>query len=134
MWLPRIIITGGLILAIGAFTLAFRTAQTGEQGEQLDLAVESVFPTQGSLEPRQTPVSIDLATGWTLDQLIIDNVRIDAEFINDSGRQLGQFFFEPDEGTPFPLFEPGTIEVVALIFNELEPTEQRTISWSFRAG
>lgn len=132
-WLPRLIITLGAVAAIGAFAVALRTADTGAKGEQLDLSVESVFPTQDSLEPRQTTVLIDLAPGWVLDQLVIEGIRIDTEFINDSGRQLGQYFFEPGPGTPFPLFEPGSIEVLALIVNELEPSQQRSVAWSFRA-
>ena len=56
--------------------------------------------------PRQTTVSIDLASGWVLDQLVIEGVRLETEFINDSGRALGQFYFEPGEGTPFPLSSP----------------------------
>ena len=134
VWLPRAVITVGSIAAIAAFAIALRTASTGDRNTQFDLAVERVFPTQDALEPRQTTVSIDLATGWVLDQLVIEGIRLETEFINDSGRALGQFYFEPGEGTPFPLFEPGTIEVIALIVNELEPTEQRTVAWSFTAS
>lgn len=114
--------------------MSVANTDTDSKGEQLDLSVESVFPTQGALEPRQTTVLIDLASGWTLQQLVIEGVLIEQEFINDSGRSLGQYFFEPGEGTPFPLFEPGSIEVIALIVNELEPTEQRTVAWSFTAS
>ena len=124
----------GSIAAIVAFGFAFTLANTGERGEQLDLSVESVFPTQDALEPRQTTVAIDLAPGWALDQMLIEGVLLEQRFINNSGRSLGQYFFEPGEGTPFPLFRPGTIEVIALIFNELEPTQQRTVSWSFTAS
>lgn len=135
MWLPRLVITVGSVAAIAAFALAFRLADTApEKGEQLDLSVEAVFPTQGSLEPRQTQVFIDLAPNWALDQLVIEGTRIEDRFINDSGSPLGQYFFEPGEGTPFPIFEPGRIEVIALIVNELEPTEQRTVAWSFTAS
>ena len=134
VWLPRLIITVGSLAALAAFAVALKTANTGDRNTQFDLAVESVFPTQDALEPRQTTVSIDLATGWVLDQLVIDGIRLETEFINDSGRALGQFYFEPGEGTPFPLFEPGTIEVIALIINELEPTDQRTVAWSFTAS
>ncbi|MDG2262372.1 MAG: hypothetical protein P8N50_08540 [Actinomycetota bacterium] len=135
VWLPRLIITVGSIAAVAAFAVALRTANTGDRNPQFDLAVESVFPTQDALEPRQTTVSIDLASGWVLDQLVIEGVRLETEFINDSGRALGQFYFEPGEGTPFPLFKPGTIEVTAFIVNELEPTGQRKkIEWSFTAS
>jgi len=125
--------TLGTIIALGAFAIAMRSANTGTRTTQLDLAVESVFPTQDSLEPRQTTVLVDLANGWVVDQFWIEGVLLEDRFVNDSGAALGQYFFNPGEGTPFPLFQPGEIEVLIIIFNELEPTLRRNVAWSFKA-
>jgi len=133
VWFPRIIITIGLVAAFGAFAVALRSANTGGQEKQFDLAVESVFPTQDSLEPRQTTVQIDLANGWAVEQFWIQGIQLEDRLINSSGASLGQYFFSPGEGTPFPLFQPGEIDVLVVIFNELDPSVRRNITWSFRA-
>jgi len=127
------VFTVGTVIALGAFATAMQSANTGTRNKQFDLAVESVFPSQDSLEPRQTTILIDLANGWVVDQFWIEGIRLENRFINDSGAALGQYFFNPGEGTPFPLFQPGQIDVLVIIFNELEPSLRRNITWSFKA-
>ena len=76
-WLPRLIIGGGLVIVVTVLFLAVRLGNSGEPDAPLDQAVESLFPAVGSLEPRQTQVTIDLEQSWTLESLIIDGVPIE---------------------------------------------------------
>lgn len=132
-WLPRLIIGGGLVAVAIVFTLAFQLGNTGGDDAPLDQAVESVFPTSGALEPRQTQVTIDLDATWQLESLIIEGTPIEFRDIDLGGEALGIYTFQPGPGRPIEVFEVGEVRVLAIVSNRLEPTEQRTISWAFTA-
>lgn len=130
-WLPRLIITTGVMVAFAAFWLAGSLGGDAETKPQLDLAVDSVFPTDGSIQPRQTTVSIDLATGWTLTQLSIDGVAIPPIDVSTAGDALGIYTFTPGPGAAIEEFGVGEIRVTAVIVNEVLDDEVRTIGWAF---
>ncbi len=110
---------------------AVRLGDTSDAGAPLDQAVDNLFPADNTLEPRQTAVTIDLATGWTLEQLVIDGVAIAEEFIDAGGAPLGIYTYVPRSGTPFESFDVGETVVRATIQNQLNARDQRTITWSF---
>ncbi|NOX29935.1 MAG: hypothetical protein GXP35_07805 [Actinobacteria bacterium] len=130
-WLPRLIIASGLVVVAVLLLTAVRLGDTSDADAPLDQAVDSLFPANNTLEPRQTAVTIDLATGWTLEQLVIDGVGIAEEFIDDGGAPLGIYTYVPRAGTPFEAFDVGEIVVLAIIQNQLNASDQRTIAWSF---
>ena len=60
----------------------------------------------------------------------VNNTRI----LLDCGLYQGRRKDQYEVNCCFPHFEPGSIEVIALVVNELEPNEQRTVAWSFTAS
>lgn len=130
-WLPRIVITTGLCLAAAAFYFAGALGGDPETKPQLDLAVDSVFPTDGSIQPRQTTVTIDLATGWELTQLSINGVAIPPSEVSTAGDALGIYTFDPGPGRVIEVFEVGEVRVTVVIVNQVVDDEVRTIGWRF---
>ena len=110
---------------------AVRIGDTSDADAPLDQAVDKLFPADNTLEPRQTAVTIDIATGWTLEQLVIQGVVIAEEFIDDGGAPLGIYTYVPGPGTPFEAFDVGNTVVLALIQNQLNESDRRTIAWEF---
>ncbi len=145
VWLPRILISGGLVLATFFGYIGVTSADTAGTGAKLDPAVESVFPLVGALEPRQTPVGIDLIRNWELIGLNAGGVEIPMDQIvpvagkPDSGSgatvtQLGRYFYEPGPGRAVEEFETGEVCVIARIRDQLDPTRTSVVNWCFTAA
>ncbi len=145
MWLPRLLITSGLAFAAFFGYLGVTRADTAGTGPSLDPAVESVFPLVGALEPRQTPVGIDLIRNWELTGLNAGGVDIPMDQIipvagrPDSGSgatvtQLGRYFYEPGPGRAVEEFPVGRVCVVAHIRDQLDPSRTSVVNWCFTAG
>lgn len=132
-WLPRIIIGTGLAIVAAVMVVAAGLGNPGD-GQALDQSLDGILPLQGALEPRQTPISIDLAEGWVLEQLVIEGVPINTEFIDAGGAPLGIYSFQPGPGKPFESFEVGQVRILAIVQNLLNDRDQRTITWSFTAS
>lgn len=145
LWLPRLLISGGLVLAAVFGYLGVTRADTAGGGPELGPEVESVFPLVGALEPRQTPVGIDLTRNWELTGLNVGGIEIPMDQIvpvagrPDSGSgatvtQLGRYFYEPGPGRAVEEFNTGKVCVVARIRNQLDPSRTSTVNWCFTAG
>lgn len=84
-----------LMVAIGGFVWVFTGPTDTGQGE-LPAAVESVFPSGGNLELRQTTIIADLASGY-LGYLMLDGIELPPDQVR-LVEGLNRLEFTPEPG------------------------------------
>ena len=140
-----------VIVGIVLIGFGFSRARTGDDAavKITDDAIELVAPQQGDLVLRQSPITLDLATGYrgvlvidgqeipTTDLVAVDpstgqpTVAFDAQF--DSS--LNTVTFQPRTGATVEEFEAGDHTVTAIYWKLDESRARaRSFTWTFRVS
>jgi hypothetical protein len=128
--LRRLIMTLIAAAAVGGIVFAF-SGPSGDRAPNKPAAVESVFPTSGNLELRQTAIYADLAPGYT-GYLAIDGNEVPEDDIQVVDA-LNTVTLKPGPGSDFATFQPGT-HCVTVFYRPIgQPrTNSSTYRWCFR--
>jgi hypothetical protein len=125
-----------LAAAIAAFVGAYFTFTEGDDDPVLrsggqDEYVERLVPDRNSQVPQQSPVGIDLVTGWT-GVLVVNGVEIPEDELNVT-QELGLVEFMPADGRTVEQLEGGQNCVTAVVWPLAEGRDRggRTVTWCF---
>lgn len=93
--------------------------------------VEQLTPQAGSSVLRQTPIGIDMSTGWTA-VLIVNGTEIPEDQLHRVPA-LNQVFFTPGPGTAIEQLPPGSNCVDAIIWreNQTRADARPPLRWCF---
>ena len=125
-----------LAVAIAGFVGAYLTFAEGEDDPVLrsggqDEYVEALIPDRNSQVPQQSPVGIDLVTGWT-GVLVVNGVEIPEDELNVT-QELGLVQFTPADGRAVEQLEGGQNCVTAIVWPLSEGRDRgaRNVTWCF---
>jgi hypothetical protein len=127
----------GLLLAIAVGVLWWGGTLKADAPDAslIDAAIESLTPPGSSPGvPRQAPIIVDLAPGWT-GVLTINGEEIPEDELMRNV-PLNQFSFQPGPGKAIERLPAGLVVATATIWRELETREAgaRSFSWTFTAS
>jgi hypothetical protein len=123
-----------ILFAVGMFVLAGLLADTDadEEGGVSGEVIERLTPARDEEAVRQTPIALDLVTGWGLDRLTINGVETrEDEWEVTAGLSLYQY--RPGDGKSVESLLSDRNCVNAEVFQLVDPTNTRSIDWCFTA-
>ncbi|MGE0796054.1 MAG: hypothetical protein AB7H43_12720 [Acidimicrobiia bacterium] len=126
----------GALLAVAAGLLWWGAGLKADPPDpsRLDAAIEVLDPPAGSPGvPRQQPIIVDLAPGWT-GVLLLNGLEIpEDELVRRP--ELNQFSYQPGEGKIIEQLPPGRVVASAVIWQVFESRETgRPFTWTFRVS
>jgi hypothetical protein len=131
-WLRRGILTSLVLFAVGLLVLAGMSADTSnDDGVSIsgDI-VERLTPAPDDEVLSQTPIGLDLATGWGVQTLTVNDTPILEQDWDVTG-ELALYQFFPGDGTSLDRLKADRNCVQAQLFRLADPTETRTVDWCF---
>lgn len=131
-WLRRGILTGLVLFAVGLLVLAGMSADTSSD-DDVSISgdiVERLTPAPNDEVLSQTPIALDLATGWGVAALTVNDTTILEQDWDVTG-ELALYQFFPGEGTSLDRLKADRNCVEAQLFRLADPTETRSVDWCF---
>jgi hypothetical protein len=128
----RLVLGLALLAAIGLFVLAGRMMDTGSSGNVSVSGdvVERLIPADGDEALSQSPVALDLATGWGLELLVLNGTEV-PEIEWDVTAPLGLYEFLPADGKSVEALRTGENCATATIFRLADLSNTRVVTWCF---
>ncbi len=148
---PTLLIASAIIaICLVAMGYALDMAVTGDEGNQLPVAVEQIDPVRAATQvPAQTQVFVDLLPGYT-GVLVIDGLELETVDLDElrsqtkPGQQVevppttiyepgnATLTFHPVEGSAISSFSQGEHVVEVIYWKVVEGRERaHTFSWTF---
>jgi hypothetical protein len=123
---------GAVIFAIGLLVVAGMSTDTSNNDSTAGAGdtVERLTPPPDDQALRQTPIALDLATGWGLAELVVNGTPI-LEQDWDVTPELGLYQFTPGPDTSLEQLKADENCVRAQIFQLADPTQRDTVNWCF---
>ncbi len=97
-----------VLVLLGLIVLVVLSSRGAPQSATLPTGLLAVIPQDGDQSPRQAPVGVSLSPAWQ-PTITIDGVAIPDDQLTAGTRQLGEFFFSPNEGLAIAELRTGRV-------------------------